>query len=150
MIGSPGFDTKEHHVSSSIQTTTTEVGTFTTWVRYVLVAVAWLFTVAVVVQIFLAGLSLFESSEYLTDHVDIGHMISPLAYLLPILALLGRVGRQRIGHAFVVAVLYLVQVILPTVDVGFIAALHPLNAFLLLGAAFDLGRSVLGLVRSRG
>jgi len=131
------------------QPTTVEVGAFTRGVRYGLVAVAWLFAVGVVVQIFLAGLSLFESSEYWANHVDIGHMISLLVYLLPILALLGRVGRQRIVLAFAVLALYLVQIILPMIDVGFIAALHALNAFLVLGAAFDLGRSVLGLAQAR-
>ena len=135
-------------MDSSLQEPTAEVGTFTRWVRYILVAVAWLFAVAVVVQIFIAGLSLFDSPEYWTDHVDMGYMIGPLAYLLPILALIGRVGRARIVQAFVVAILYVVQTLLPNIDVGFIAALHPLNAFLVLGASLDLGRSILGLVRS--
>jgi hypothetical protein len=135
-------------VDSSLQAPAAEVGAFTRWVRYIMVAIAWLFAVAVVVQIFIAGLSLFDSSEYWTDHVDMGYMIGPLAYLLPILALIGRVGRARIVQAFVVAILYQVQTLLPIIDVGFIAALHPLNAFLVLGASLDLGRSILGLVRS--
>ena len=135
-------------MDSSLQGPIAEVGTFTRWVRYIMVAIAWLFAIAVVVQIFIAGLSLFDSSEYWADHVDMGYMIGPLAYLLPILALIGRVGRARIVQAFVVAILYVVQTLLPNIDVGFIAALHPLNAFLVLGASLDLGRSILVLVRS--
>ena len=141
------FGMREEHVDSSLQGPTAEVGTFTRWVRYIMVAIAWLFAVAVVVQIFLAGLSLFDSRDW-ADHVDMGYMIGPLAYLLPILALIGRVGRARIVQAFVVAILYVVQTLLPNIDVGFIAALHPLNAFLVLGASLDLGRSILVLVRS--
>ena len=124
-------------------------GPFTTGVRYVMVAVAWLFAVGVVVQIFLAGLGLFESAEFWVDHVDIGYAIGPLAYLLPILALIGRVGVPRFGHAMVVAVLYVVQTILPNLDFGYVAALHPLNAFLLLGASTSLGTSTLALICAR-
>jgi hypothetical protein len=121
----------------------------TTGVRYVLLVVAWLFAVGVVVQIFLAGLSLFESAEYWPDHVEMGHAIGILAYLLPILALLGRVGWPRFGQAVAVTVLYIVQIILPTLDAGWVAALHPLNAFLVLGAAVSLGFRTLALVRER-
>lgn len=135
-------------MSSSAQVATRSVGGFTTGVRYALVVIAGLFVVAVVVQIFLAGLMLFESSGYRNNHVDFGHTIGPLAYLLPILALIGRIGGRRIIHAFATAVIYQIQAILPIIDVGFIAALHPLNAFLVLGAALALGQSVLGLIRS--
>jgi Family of unknown function (DUF6220) len=124
-------------------------GRFTTWVRYVLIAVAWLFAAGVVVQIFLAGLGLFESPDYWGDHVDMGYAIGPLAYLLPLLALLGRVGWPRVGHAVVVTLLYVVQTILPTLDAGYLAALHALNAVLVLGAAVSLGGRTLELVRQR-
>ena len=137
-------------MSTSAQVATTRsVGGFTTGVRYALVVVAGLFVIAVVAQIFLAGLMLFESSGYRNNHVDFGHMIGPLAYLLPILGLIGRIGWQRIIHAFATAVIYQIQAILPIIDAGFIAALHPLNAFLVLGAALALIQSVLGLIRSQ-
>ena len=136
-------------MSDSTRTAPSAVGTLTTWVRYALVAVAWLFAAGVVVQIFLAGLGLFESAEFWVDHTDIGYAIGPLAYLLPILALLGRVGLPRGGHAVVVTILYVVQTILPNLDAGYIAALHPLNAIFLLGGSFSLGMSILGLVRTR-
>ena len=136
-------------MSDSVRMETSAVGTFTTWARYILIAFAWLFAVGVVVQIYLAGLGFFESGDFLADHTEFGHIIGPLAYLLPILALLGRVGWPRGIQAIVVTVLYLVQVILPTLDAGYVAALHPLIAFLLLGGSFGLGMAVLRLVRSR-
>ena len=83
------------------------------------------------------------------DHVDFGRMIGLLAYLLPILALIGRVGAPRVVHALVIAVLFVVQSILANVDEGWIAALHVLNGVLLLGGSFDLGRQTLASVRSR-
>ena len=119
----------------------------TTGFRYAVVAFAWLFALGGVVQVFLIGLGLFESGSYMADHVDFGHMIGPLAYLLPILALIGRVGRQLVGHAVAVTAIYIVQIILPTIDQGWIAALHPLNAFLVIGSAVSLGRATLELIQ---
>ena len=133
----------------SSERTVTLVDRLTTGVRYVLIAVAWLFALGVVVQIYLAGLSLFDSAEYWPDHVDMGYAIGILAYLLPLLALGGRVGWPRFGQAVVVTILYVVQTILPNLDAGWVAALHPLNAFLVLGAAVSLGIRTLALVRQR-
>jgi len=130
------------------QAETPVVGTFTQVVRYALIAVAWLFTAGAVVQIYLAGRAAFDSPTYYADHVDFGRMIGFLAYLMPILALVGRVGVSRIMQALVIAVLFVVQSILANLDTGWVAALHALNAFLLLGASSDLGRRTLALVRN--
>ena len=126
------------------------VGAVAVWARYGLIAVAWLFAAGAVVQFFLAGLSVFDpANPRWDDHVDFGRMIGLLAHLLPILALIGRVGVPRVMHALVIAVLFVVQSILANVDEGWIAALHPLNGVLLLGGSFDLGRMTLASVRSR-
>jgi hypothetical protein len=115
--------------------------------RYALAAVAFLIVAGGVVQFFLAGLSVFDSASYWSDHTDFGRMLGFLAYLLPILALLGRAGAPRIGHAFVVAILFVAQSFLANVDTGWIAAFHPLNGLLLMGAAASLGRRALEIAR---
>jgi hypothetical protein len=123
----------------------------TTWARYGLIAFAWLFAAGGIVQIFLAGLAVFEPAEAVShwnDHVDFGRMIGFLAYLLPVFALVGRAGVRLVGQAFVVAILFVVQSILPNVDEAWVAALHPVNGFFLVGAAGSLGGAVLGLVRA--
>jgi hypothetical protein len=121
----------------------------TTGLRYAVVAFAWLFALGSVIQVFLIGLYLFEADGgYLSDHTDFGHMIGVLAYVLPILALIGRVGRQLVGHAVAVTVVYIAQIILPTIDQRWIAALHPLNAFLVIGSAVSLGRATLELIQA--
>ena len=120
-----------------------------TWSRYGLIAVAWLFAAGGVVQVFLAGLGPFESASYWSDHVDFGRTIGFLTYLLPVLALVGRVGVRLVVHALVVAILFVVQSILANVDEGMVAALHPVNGFFLIGAAGSLGGATLGLVRSQ-
>lgn len=125
-------------------------GSPTTWARYGLVAVAWLFAVGGVIQVFLAGLSVFDPVTYgdWEDHVSFGRMIGLLTYLMPLFALLGRVGVRLVGQAFVVTILFVVQSILANVDEGWVAALHPVNGFLLIGAASSLGGATLGLIRS--
>lgn len=124
-------------------------GQLTMWVRYALIAVAWLFAAGAIVQVFLAGLAVFDpQAGRWDDHVDMGRMIGFLTYLLPILALIGRVGRQRVVHAFVVTILFFVQSFLANIDEGWIAAFHAVNAFFLVGASFSLGMRTLELVRS--
>ena len=76
--------------------------------------VAWLFVAGGMVQMFLAGLSVFDAADAVThwqDHTDFGRMLGSLAYLFPILALIGRVGMPRIGHALVIAILFVVQIV---------------------------------------
>ena len=137
-------------MNAATQPDTPTVGGAALWARYALVAVAWLFAAGAVVQLFLAGLSVFDpANPRWDDHVDFGRMIGFLAYLLPILALIGRVGMPRFMHALTIAVLFVVQSILANVDEGWIAALHAVNAILLLGGSFDLGRLTLAQVRSR-
>ena len=121
----------------------------TTGSRYALIALAWLFAAGGVVQVFLVGLSLFESASYWADHRDFGRMIGLLTYPLPVFALLGRVGAPLIAQSVVVPVLFVIQMLLPDADAGWVAALHPVNAFLLIGAAGSLGDRTLRLVRPR-
>ena len=122
----------------------------TTGFRYAVVAFAWLIALGSMIQVFLIGLYLFEADGgYLSDHTDFGHMIGLLAYLLSILALIGRISRQLVGHAVAVTIIYIVQIILPTIDQGWIAALHPVNAFLVIGSAASLGRNTLELIQAK-
>lgn len=109
------------------------------WSRYGAMAFAWLFTAAVVIQVFLAGLALFDTAERWSDHRDFGMTIGILLLPVLVLALTGRTGRQAIGMTVVLIVLYIVQINLPNIDTGWIAALHPLVAFALLGMSGQLG-----------
>lgn len=123
-------------------------GSFLVRVRFAVIAVAWLFAAGGMVQLFLAGLSVFDSAKYWNDHADFGQTIGFLTYVLPILALIGRIGARLVAQAFVVTILFVVQMILANVDDGRVAALHAVNAFFLIGASGSLGGAVLGLVRS--
>jgi hypothetical protein len=117
--------------------------------RYAYVALAWLFLVGVVVQVFFIGLALFAGRENLELHVSLGWIL----HLAPILVLgaaaLARAGRPRILMAAALTVVVLVVPILATLRESspVIAALHPVGAMLAFGLAVVVARQSLDLLR---
>lgn len=95
-------------------------------------AVAGVFAVGSAIQLFLAGLSTFESGLHWEDHVFLGRIVSLFALILPIIAIVARLSRSFIVLSAVAAVLYMGQVMLTMVDIGALAALHALNALPLI------------------
>jgi hypothetical protein len=110
--------------------------------RTALAVVAWLFAACIVVQIFLAGLGVFDSPAAFLTHRDFGYMFGLLTLVMVVIAVVGRLGRRLVG----LAALTLVQMALQSVLVLFrtdapaVAALHPVNGVLLLVVAIGLGR----------
>ena len=100
------------------------------WARMAYLVVAWLFAVAVIAQIFLAGLSLFASAANWGTHREFGYSIGFLAVLLVVLAFLGRIPRAIGLWLALLFVVYAIQTILPNLrrDMPWVAALHPVNA----------------------
>jgi hypothetical protein len=60
------------------------------WIRMVYVIDAWLFPVAILVQVFFVGLSLFTGQAYWSIHITFGHSLGLLPLLLICLSYLGR------------------------------------------------------------
>jgi hypothetical protein len=107
-------------------------------------ALALLWAVAVVLQVFFAGLGIFGASSFKT-HTDFGGILHGLTAVLLILAILGpRTGRD-IGMAAGLVVLVTVQIGLVGArdDAPGLAALHPVLALLALGLAVHMGMHVL-------
>jgi hypothetical protein len=117
--------------------------------RIAAMVLARLFTLGVVVQIFLVGISLFESAKYWDDHKSLGQMLGIVPVLLIVTAIVGRLPPRLIGMSVGLLVLWIIQWQLPEIDNGWIAALHPLNAFLLFGLSAQIGEQVQHLVRHR-
>jgi len=126
------------------------------WIYRILIA---LFALAVVVEIFLAGLGIFrampgedesvshETIEHKFDaHAALGDFLAGGAVLLLILILIAWTGRRSIGATFALAVLTFVQGILGgTGDSAPVAgAFHAVNAFLILGLSLFLTRRAWG------
>ena len=103
-------------------------------------AVAALFVVAIVVQVFLAGAALANlgGSGNFATHIEFGYTWIGLAALALLLtAIAARRPRREVGIAFGLLVLYVVQTLLPSFrsSMPWVAALHPVNALFLFGLA---------------
>ena len=96
--------------------------------------VAWLFVACCVVQVFLAGLGVFEDPARFALHREFGYVFGLLTIVLIVLAVLGRLGRAVIGLSVLLLVLFALQSVLVLLreDAPFLAALHPVNGFAIL------------------
>jgi len=92
---------------------------------------ALLFAVGVVVQVFLAGMSVFDPPGRWADHVSIGQQIGTLTILLVIFAIVGRLSKLTIGMSVAIFFLYGLQFAFANADAGAVAAFHAVNALAL-------------------
>ena len=102
--------------------------------RSVFPFVAGLFAVGVIIQVFLAGLGVFDSPSAFVTHRDFGYMLSLLPILLVVLALVGGMPRRFAGLSALLFVLFILQSVFVAMreSAPAVAALHPLNGFLIL------------------
>ena len=113
--------------------------------RPIHLVVAWLLVAGLLVQVFLAGMGVFDGPERFETHRNFGYLFGWLTLVMVIIAAVGRLGRRLIG----LSVLALVQFFLQSVFILFrehqpaIAALHPVNGVLLLVVAIAIGRLAL-------
>jgi len=113
------------------------------WARRGLVIAAWLFVAGVLGQVFLAGLGVFgvPAGDFST-HRDFGYLVGWMTLVILVLAIAGRLPRRDIA----LAVLLLIQFALQSVFVAIrdeypaVAALHPLNGFLILLVGIVIAR----------
>jgi hypothetical protein len=109
-------------------------------VGYVLVA--WVFVLFVMVQVFLAGLSIFVGPAGWPRHVEFGHYFGPLSLALFVLALVGRLPRRAVLLTVLLMLLYSLQYVFvevpPRVGLPELSALHPVNALLIFWLALSL------------
>jgi hypothetical protein len=94
---------------------------------------AWLLVVGLVVQVWLAGRGVFDTTGF-DPHRSFGFTLSLLPVLLLILGVVGAMGRRVGWLAFAIFVLFIAQSVLVAVKGSYpaIAALHPVNGFLIL------------------
>jgi hypothetical protein len=108
---------------------------------------AALFVLAVVVQVFFAGLGIFGAKSFST-HKDFGWMLHTLTLVIFLLSIAGPRTRTDMGLAFGLVVLTTIQVSLAgksvREDTPGLAALHPVLALFILGLAGVMAWRVLG------
>lgn len=104
--------------------------------RYAYLILAWAFVAGVLVQVFLAGLGLFDDPGSLQLHVDFGWILHLFPILIVIAAAVARAGGRRILQAVGLAVIVFVVPILVLFreSAPALAALHPVLALLAFGA----------------
>jgi plastocyanin len=102
---------------------------------------AWLATLGWVAALYLIGTAAFgaTSTEF---HRRLGMALAVLVLLLLVVALIGGLGRLLIGLSALLVVLTVVQGLLPSLraEAPWLAALHSVNALLLMGATAAIGR----------
>lgn len=110
--------------------------------RGIHLAAIWLFAACCVVQVFLAGLGVFVSPERFALHRDFGYTFSLLLLVVLVAAIVGRLRRRQIGYAVGLMVLFTLQSVFVALRASApeIAALHPLNGFLIIAVAYVSGR----------
>ena len=99
--------------------------------------VAGLFVACAVIQVFLAGLGVFDDPNAFITHRNFGYVFGWLTLVLLVISLVGRMPRRFVGLAVLILVLFSLQSVFVALreDMPWLAALHPLNGFLILGVA---------------
>lgn len=109
-----------------------------TGARWVLLALAALFTLGAFAQFFLVGISYFDNPVRWKDHANLGHILGLLPYVMWIPAVLGRTGARVILGTLLLFVLFMAQYAFIEVDNTTMHAFHPLNGAVMLVLAFWL------------
>ena len=101
---------------------------------------AWGFVVAVVVQVYLAGIGVFRG-DY-AAHATFGHILELASVVLLILLVVVRASRTQIGLAVALLVLVVAQNVFINVRATNpeLAAFHPVNAVLILVVSIILAQ----------
>ncbi len=110
--------------------------------RTVYLVVAWAFIVGLAAQVFLAGLGVFDSATAFATHRDVGYILSVVPILLLIVGLLAGLGPRAAVLAAVVFGLFILQSVFVAMRGASpaIAALHPVNGFLIALLAVVIAR----------
>jgi hypothetical protein len=108
-----------------------------------LAIVTWLFVACILVQIFLAGLGVFDDPASFVTHRDFGYVFGWLTLVMLVLAIVGRVPRRLLALVGLTLVLFALQSVFVALrtDYPAVAALHPVNGFVLLLVAIVIARS---------
>ena len=104
--------------------------------------VAWVLVAGLVIQIFLAGLGVFRGPESFLTHRDFGYTLELLPIILLVLGMVAGLGRRAALLAAGIFGLFLLQSVFVGLraDAPEVAALHPVNGFLITFLAIILAR----------
>ncbi len=107
------------------------------WIRRVFLLLAWYFFLAIIAQVFLAGLAIFGDPVRWNLHREFGYTFFYIAIALLVLVFLARFPRSMWWLTILLVGDYVVHSSLPFLgeDVPAVGALHVANAFVLFWIA---------------
>jgi hypothetical membrane protein len=99
--------------------------------------------VCVVVQVFLAGLGVFDDPATFLTHAGFGYLIELITIVVIVTALVARAGRRQVGLAVLSFLLLLMQSVFVALRDAMpaVAGLHPVNVFLILLVSIVMARA---------
>jgi len=106
--------------------------------RVIYFGLSAIYLVAVAVQFFLAGLGAFGAEPTYDSHRVLGFVLAVGSLALLVVAIVGRLPRLFLLLTLVLVGLNALQIVLASVDVEEIAALHPVNALGIIFVAYIL------------
>jgi hypothetical protein len=111
---------------------------------------AWALVAGVAVQIFLAGLGVFSGAANFATHRDFGYLLELLPILIVVAAAVGRLGRRQIVTPLIIFGLFILQSVFVALreSTPAVAALHPVNGFIIAYLAVQLAREAWARSRS--
>ncbi|TMB82716.1 MAG: hypothetical protein E6J39_08130 [Chloroflexi bacterium] len=118
--------------------------------RLMFAGAAWILFAALIVQVFLAGVGLFVTTpDSFGLHRGLGYILSLAPILIVLLALGARAPRRTIWLTVGLAVAAFVQSVLPELrsSLPLVAALHPVNALLIVWLSWQVARRTVVMVR---
>ena len=102
-----------------------------------------IFAVCAAIQVFLAGLGVFDDRTAFITHREFGYLFGWLTLVVLVLALAGRLPRGITGMSALLLVLFALQSVFVAlrVEMPAVASLHPLNGFAIRGLATVTARA---------
>ncbi len=110
--------------------------------RLALPVVSGLFVACCVIQVFLAGLGVFDDPAAFLTHAGFAYLFGWLTLIMLVLAIAGRSGRFITGLTGLILVQFALQSVFVALRASMpaVAALHPLNGFAILLVSIVLTR----------
>lgn len=138
---------------SATQTASHRSIIFTRTMRILYVIFSWLFALFILIQVFLAGLSIFDSPGLISLHITFAHTFEYIPVLLFILALCGRFPRSIPLLSLLLIVQFALQYAFIRLSGQFsepvIAAFHPVNAVVMFWVTLYVVRRSMALIAHR-
>jgi hypothetical protein len=121
--------------------------------RVLYVILAWLFALCILIQVFLAGLSIFESPGLISLHIAFAHTFEFIPILLLITALLGRFPRSIPLFSLLLILQFALQYAFVQLSgqfsEPFVAAFHPVNAVVMFWVTLYVARRSTAVIARR-